>query len=171
MANGFKLRKSWRTERNSSGGWAAEWVRSRDGWGPGVRDGVRDGQWGCGLKGSMWDVTHHESESEVAHSCPTLCDPMDGSLPEYWPDWISSGSLRLERVHINVAPGRNSQHNMDEKESRHLRNTPEINKQALRVLCQMLCHSPASGVGMLLGLCDVSQASVACLCGTASAIH
>ena len=33
-----------------------------------------------------------ESESEVAQSCPTLCDPMDGSLPgsagfsreEYW---------------------------------------------------------------------------------------
>ena len=23
-----------------------------------------------------------ESESEVAQSCPTLCDPMDGSLPD-----------------------------------------------------------------------------------------
>ena len=81
MANRFKLRKSWRRERSSSGGWAAECVRSGDSCGPGVRDGVRDGQWGCGVKGSVWDVTHHESETEVAHSCPTLCDPMDGSLP------------------------------------------------------------------------------------------
>ena len=29
----------------------------------------------------MWDVTHQESESEVAQSGPTLCNPMDCSLP------------------------------------------------------------------------------------------
>ena len=27
------------------------------------------------------NYTHAESESEVAQSCPTLCDPMDCSLP------------------------------------------------------------------------------------------
>ena len=31
-----------------------------------------------------------ESESEVAQSCPTLCDPMDGSLP-------GSGSMGFSR--------------------------------------------------------------------------
>ena len=30
------------------------------------------------LNGINWD---YESESEVAQSCPTLCDPMDSSLP------------------------------------------------------------------------------------------
>ena len=29
----------------------------------------------------MWELDHNESESEVAQSCPTLCDPMDCSLP------------------------------------------------------------------------------------------
>ena len=26
-------------------------------------------------------LAHSESESELSQSCPTLCDPMDGSLP------------------------------------------------------------------------------------------
>ena len=29
----------------------------------------------------MWELDHNESESEVAQSCPTLCDPMDCSPP------------------------------------------------------------------------------------------
>ena len=36
--------------------------------------------WRTGGAQSLWDV---ESESEVAQLCPTLCDPMDCSLPGY----------------------------------------------------------------------------------------
>ena len=32
-----------------------------------------------------------ESESEVTQSCPTLCDPMDYSLPDSSPPWDSPG--------------------------------------------------------------------------------
>ena len=37
----------------------------------------------------------HENESEVAQLCPTLCDPMDFSRPEYWSGWpfLSPGDL------------------------------------------------------------------------------
>ena len=34
------------------------------------------------LEGKLWS-TWKESESEVAQSCPTLCDPMDCSLPGF----------------------------------------------------------------------------------------
>ena len=30
---------------------------------------------------ATWEAHESESESEVAQSCPTLCDPMDCSLP------------------------------------------------------------------------------------------
>ena len=50
------------------------------------------------------NTNEHESEREFAQSCPTLCDPMDGSLPgsavgfsrqEYWSGlpFLSPGHL------------------------------------------------------------------------------
>ena len=39
------------------------------------------GQKHPGLPLGRDSTVRHESESEVAHSCPTLCDPMDCSLP------------------------------------------------------------------------------------------
>ena len=36
---------------------------------------------GCGILLHNPNRLRHESESEVAQSCPTLCDPMDCSLP------------------------------------------------------------------------------------------
>ena len=35
----------------------------------------------CNLVNLYNDIFKRESESEVTQLCPTLCDPMDGSLP------------------------------------------------------------------------------------------
>ena len=57
-------------------------------------------------------ISESESESEVAQSCPTLCDPMDCSLPgssvhgifqAIVLEWIAISFSRLEVV--DISPG------------------------------------------------------------------
>ena len=45
-----------------------------------------------------------KSESEIAHSCPTLCDPMDFSLPGFSVHGIYQARV-LERVAISLSRG------------------------------------------------------------------
>ena len=56
--------------------------------------------WGPGCNPSVlraWGWSLCESESEVAQSCPTLCDPMDCSLPHSWDfPWDFPGFSRQE---------------------------------------------------------------------------
>ena len=43
-----------------------------------------------------------KNESEVAQSCPTLCDPMDYSLPGSSIHWISQARI-LEQIVISFS--------------------------------------------------------------------
>ena len=45
------------------------------------------------IKSQAGEVQESESESEVAQSCPTLCDPMDCSLPGSSLDGILQASV------------------------------------------------------------------------------
>ena len=45
-----------------------------------------------------------KNESEVAQSCPTLCDPMDYSLPGSSIHWISQARI-LEQIVISFSRG------------------------------------------------------------------
>ena len=50
---------------------------------------------------NVLNVTESESESEVSQSCPTLCDPMDCSLPVFSVHGIFQARI-LGWVAINV---------------------------------------------------------------------
>ena len=56
------------------------------------------------IKSQAGEVQESESESEVAQSCPTLCDPMDCSLPGSSLDGILQASV-LEWVAISFSRG------------------------------------------------------------------
>ena len=72
---------------------------------------------------TVWIITNCESESEVAQSCPTLCDPMDYSLPGFSvhgifqarvPEWVaisfSRGSSRpSDQTWVSCITGRCSE--------------------------------------------------------------
>ena len=53
---------------------------------------------------TVWIITNCESESEVAQSCPTLCDPMDYSLPGFSIHGILQARI-LEWVTISFSRG------------------------------------------------------------------
>ena len=53
---------------------------------------------------STWQKVKVESESEVAQSCPTLCDPMDCSLPDSSVHGIIQSRI-LEWVAISFSRG------------------------------------------------------------------
>ena len=53
---------------------------------------------------TVWIITNCESESEVAQSCPTLCDPMDYSLPGFSIHGIFQARV-LEWVAISFSRG------------------------------------------------------------------
>ena len=68
------------------------------------------------LASSIWDLSSPESESEVAQLCPTLCDPMDCSLPGSSVHGILQARI-LEWVAISFSRG-SSQHRDQTRVSR-----------------------------------------------------
>ena len=101
-AGGEEDNRGWDVWMASPTRWTWVWVNSRSWWWTG-RQGVLQFM-GLQRVGLDWatKLNWTESESEVVLSCPTLCDPMDCSLPGFSIHEIFQASV-LEWVAISFS--------------------------------------------------------------------